>query len=299
MGKDSNIGWTDHTFNPWHGCTKVGTDCKNCYAEAQSHRYGHDVWGPNKPRKAVSDARWKEVLKWNAEAEDAGVMMRVFCGSMMDVFEDPVPVVDWQGEPMPMFSDDGPDADELGDATTHNLRKRLWKLIEATRWLDWLLLTKRPENINNMIPDRWRDDTPRNVMFGMSAGNQETFDERFPAFCEVKGRKFLSLEPLIGCIEYYPTDISQAVDWVIVGGESGHGARPFEVEWVRSIVAACQEVQVPVYVKQLGSKPYLDEERIRLLGRSKGENWYEWPSELDDLKVREFPAQSEPMGEPS
>src|SRR5258708_7584279 len=117
MGKNSHIEWTHHTFNPWWGCTKVSPACDNCYAEAWAKRVGNDVWGSKAPRRFFSDSHWKEPLKWQAQAAEEEERARVFCASMADVFE---------ARP------------EL-DAP----RARLWKLIESTPNLDWLLLTKR------------------------------------------------------------------------------------------------------------------------------------------------------------
>src|SRR5689334_16021242 len=134
MGAKTKIGWTHHTFNAWWGCHKVSPACKHCYAESFSKRTGHAVWGANAPRRFFGDAHWREPLKWNAAAEKAGERRRVFCGSMMDVFE-------WHDEP----------TNEQMNAA----RARLWELIESTPWLDWLLLTKRPENASSVLPDRW------------------------------------------------------------------------------------------------------------------------------------------------
>ncbi len=130
MGKTA-IEWTDYTFNSWWGCVKVSEGCKNCYAERFATRFGFDVWGPDKARRFFDDKYWAEPMRWNAEAEREGVRRRVFCGSMCDVFEA------------------GNDA-----WLTHN-RARLWDLIERTPALDWLLLTKRPENIEGMLPEVW------------------------------------------------------------------------------------------------------------------------------------------------
>ena len=88
MGKDTEIGWTDHSWNPWWGCTKVSPGCANCYAEKFSKRVGHRVWGDQAPRRFLGDKHWAQPLKWNAAAAKAGERHRVFCASMADVFED-------------------------------------------------------------------------------------------------------------------------------------------------------------------------------------------------------------------
>jgi protein gp37 len=237
MGKDSKIEWTHHTFNPWIGCVKVTPGCANCYAEAQNKRWGRDLWGASKPRMITSDAYWKQPITWNAEAEAAGERRRVFCASMSDVFED------------------------YGSTTTigdrmEETRVDLWRLIEKTPALDWLLLTKRPQNIMHMIPYEWRDQLPANVWVGTTCEDQKRADERIPYLLKVPAAvRFLSCEPLLG-----PVDLEQAyqprgrerIDWVIVGGESGHGARPMHPQWARSLRDQCEAFGVSFFFKQWG-----------------------------------------------
>src|SRR5712671_6808752 len=127
MAKNSSIEWTDHTFNPWWGCSKVSPGCNNCYAETWAKRVGEKIWGKDEPRRFFTDKHWDEPLKWNDEALSSGTRRRVFCASMADVFEQRTDLNPW--------------------------RARLWKLTEETPKLDWLLLTKRPENIAASV--RW------------------------------------------------------------------------------------------------------------------------------------------------
>src|SRR5271166_5607806 len=149
MGKNSKIEWTDHTFNPWWGCTKVSEACKNCYAEAWSKRVGQKVWGPTANRRFFGEKHWLEPVKWNADTQ-AGRRRRVFCASMADVFEDRRELDPW--------------------------RQKLWDLIEVTPRLDWLLLTKRPELVATLA--RWGDDWPPNVWLGTTVEDQESADFR-------------------------------------------------------------------------------------------------------------------------
>src|SRR5580704_1530647 len=116
MGQNSSIEWTDHTFNPWWGCTKVSPACQNCYAELWAKRMGHQVWGNHTPRRFFTNHHWNEPLIWNQDARNTKHRRRVFCASMADVFERKPELTSW--------------------------RERLWTLINATPWLDWLLLTK-------------------------------------------------------------------------------------------------------------------------------------------------------------
>lgn len=223
MGQKSAIEWTDHTFNPWWGCTKVSPGCVHCYAETLSSRYRYDVFGPRKPRRTFSETYWQEPLKWNRQASHLGTRMRVFCASMADVFED--------------------------NSSIEIERQKLWQLVEETPMLDWLLLTKRPENMQRFAP--WKDDWPTNVWAMTSVENEEQAHKRIPVLLEVPAIvRGLSVEPLIGPVDLTPW--LDNIQWVIVGGESGAGARPMQLEWVRSIRAQCQEANVPFFFKQWG-----------------------------------------------
>ena len=129
MGATTEIAWTDRTFNPWWGCARVSPGCEHCYAEAWAKRTGRQLWGPHAARRTFGEAHWREPLRWNAVAEKSGIRSRVFCASMADIFED-LRALDQE-------------------------RCRLWTLIDATPWLDWQVLTKRPEQIARLSPGRW------------------------------------------------------------------------------------------------------------------------------------------------
>lgn len=229
MAKNSAIGWTDHTFNPWHGCQKVDEECLNCYAESFSKRVGRDIWGPpaHTSRLFFGDEHWAEPITWDAEAAEAGERRRVFCASMADVFEDH-PDVEWP-------------------------RMRLLLLVEATRHLDWLLLTKRPENVmsvvRTMVPDAWCRAWPAHVWVGTSVGSQQSTEKRIPPLLAVPAPiRFLSCEPLIGPIDLSPW--LARIAWVILGGETGPRHRPMDLAWLEGIVEQCRAAGVPVFVKQ-------------------------------------------------
>jgi protein gp37 len=259
--QNSKIEWTDHTFNPWWGCIKVSPGCEHCYAETWAKRYGHDVWGSAKttPRRMISETYWKQPIKWNKAAENAGQRKRVFCASMADVFED-----------HPQLAEP---------------RARLLQLIHDTPWLDWLLLTKRPEGWSDrlhevgrqthhdgadMLASQWLDgDAPANVWMGTSVENQEQAERRIPYLLKVPASvRFLSCEPLLGAVDlepflqYPPFHESykmtfgdnewRGIDWVICGGESGPGARPMHPDWARSLRDQCVEADVPYFFKQWG-----------------------------------------------
>ena len=239
MGEQTAIEWTDHTFNPWWGCTKVSPGCANCYAESFDKRLGGNHWGPAAPRRTFGDKHWNEPLKWNAEAERAGRRARVFCASMADVF----------------------DADAPEGALA-----RLWALIRQTPSLDWQLLTKRPERIQQSLPLDWGSRGYANVWLGTSVEDQKRADERVPVLAQVPARvRFLSCEPLLGAVDLtripVPTGkewpgwadlLREHVQWVIAGGESGPHARPMRTSWVRSLRDQCAREGVAFLFKQWG-----------------------------------------------
>lgn len=227
MGAETKIEWAHHTFNPWWGCSKISLGCANCYAEALDKRTGGAHWGPKADRRRTGHDNWKLPLRWNRKAAAEGKRYRVFCASMADVFDDhPSILPEW--------------------------REDLWALIEATPHLDWLLLTKRPENIMGMIPDRWRERLPDHVAVGTSIVNQAEADTKIDLLKLVPARvRFLSMEPLLGPVVLKP-EWRALLEWVIVGGESGPGARPMHPDWVRSIRDQCAAAGVAFFFKQWG-----------------------------------------------
>lgn len=320
MGKDSSIQWTNHTFNPWTGCTKVSPGCSNCYAEDLRKRMGKDEWGVGKPRTRTSPGNWRKPLAWDRAAAKAGKRHRVFCASLADWLDPEVPI-EW-------------------------LADLLW-LIAATPNLDWLLLTKRPELWRDrmtaakaaarwsgsdspafVLASDWLDGrAPPSVWVGTTVEDQRRADERIPELLSIPARvRFLSCEPLIEAVLLTWPEIGEwpqerrthalpnpeewddwkywsakGVNWVIIGGESGPRARPFNLAWARSIVGQCKAAGVAVFVKQLGKRPVASEEHEHewhgLLdpphagqefrtADSHGGDPSEWPA---DLRVREFP----------
>jgi protein gp37 len=212
--KNSAIQWTKDTFNPWWGCSKLSPGCAHCYAEKDSKRYGFsDIWGAKAGRKFMAESTWANPLKWNRAAQATGERTRVFCASMADVFED------------------------REDLIPH--RERLFRLIDDTPSLDWLLLTKRPENIARLSPKLGQP----NVWLGVSAENQHYWNLRVPILMEIPAVvHFVSAEPLLAPITM--NELTLYPEWLIVGGESGPHARPMRAEWARSLrdqalVAGC------------------------------------------------------------
>ena len=264
MAENSKIEWTDHTFNPWTGCTAVSPACDHCYAEGWAKRSGHVQWGPHGERRRTTEANWRMPLNWNAEAEKTGKRARVFCASLADVFDNHKSIDD-------------------------SWRRDLFSLIRGTPHLDWLLLTKRPQNIPRFLHyyqtgnggDLWP-----NVWLGTTVENQAEADRRIPHLLAVPAKvRFLSCEPLLGPVDLTSMDINghQAarnlgligaycinaltgrnddmgrpcpdvprINWVICGGESGPGARPMHPDWARSLRDQCQAAGVAFHFKQWG-----------------------------------------------
>lgn len=261
MGIETAISWCDHTFNPWWGCVKVSPACAHCYAETFSKRVGQKVWGIDAPRRFFGPKHWAEPLKWNAAAVKAGVRRRVFCASMADVFED---------------------RDDLMDE-----RRRLFDLIDETRGLDWLLLTKRPENIARLMPKFWNGCDWPNVWLGTTAENQQYANERIPHLLKAQAVvRFVSVEPMLG-----PLDLERGgftllrpvkspsgtrwpgLNWIIAGGESGAHCRPSEPDWFRSLRDQCVDAGVAFHFKQWGGVHA--KANGRLLD---GREWLEFPT---------------------
>lgn len=221
MSELTGISWTDHTFNPWWGCTEVSPGCDHCYAKRDSIRYGFKVWGKGEPRRSFGEKHWAAPLKWNAKAAAAGVVDLVFCASMADVLD--------------------------ADAPDGQL-ERLWDLIRATPALLWLLLTKRPGRAF-VVPEDIR--AAANVLPGVSVENDE-YRWRVDEMARRFGRRvFVSAEPLVGAV--HPLDTwAELVAWMITGGESGPKARAVPIAWFRILRDWSLAHDIPFHFKQWG-----------------------------------------------
>lgn len=236
MAKDSAIGWTHHTFNPWWGCVKLSPACAHCYAETWARRVGMDLWGGDAARRFFGDSHWREPLRWNAHAARGRTRQRVFCASMADVFEPRKDLDPW--------------------------REKLWDLIKAMPHLDWLLLTKRRGHIKNVYP--WVLEQRENVWLGTTVENQRWANRRIERLASVQARvRFLSCEPFLSTIDLTPWLGEGLVNWVIAGGESGGAARPTHPNWIRSLRDQCEAYGVPFHFKQWGHwSPEANSERV-------------------------------------
>jgi protein gp37 len=237
MGAASKIEWTDSTFNPWVGCTKIArkggapSACDFCYAEAWAKRSGQVKWG-DYPRRRTSEANWRSPVQWNAAAADFqhkhGRRQRVFCASLADVFDN-------QADPV--------------------WRADLFALTRACHYLDWQLLTKRPQNIRKMLPPDWANGYP-NVWLGTTAEDGLAYRERATHLFKIPAVvHFISYEPAIGPLG--ALEIAGRIpDWVIIGGESGvryDKIRPTKPQWVREAISECKRVGAAPFLKQWGS----------------------------------------------
>lgn len=198
-------------------------------------RWGKVQWGPHGERKRTSEANWKLPLRWAKAAN--GKRPRVFCASLADVFDNQVPL-EWRGD--------------------------LFDLIAATPELNWLLLTKRPQNLTRMFPTGWWG----NVWLGTTCEDQERYLERWSILSGMRNVpvRFISYEPALGRLAIRAADCRP--DWIICGGESGHGARHMHPDWARYVRDDCQKFGVAFFMKQMTGKTAIP----------------------DDLLIREFPS---------
>lgn len=257
MAAETEISWCDSTWSAWYGCSKVSLACDHCYAENLNKRFhSGENWGPGAPRRPASDANWKVPVSWQRNHAkffaQHGRRRRVFLNNQADIFDNEV---------------------------DQSWREAVWDLIEATPDINWLLLTKRIGNAKKMLPARWAGHLPDNVWLGITVIDQEEADRDVPKLLECHAIVlYLSVEPMLGPIrlekwlwqccgntvggaEYYGQveevccgnpDVIDQLSWVIVGGESGHGARPMRANWVRGLRNECKAAGVAFHLKQHG-----------------------------------------------
>jgi protein gp37 len=323
MGEETKIEWCRHSWSPWRGCTKVSPGCANCYAETLSHRNPAVLgqWGKGKPR--VLAKNWNKPVRWDrareeeSRREDRLVPKPTVFPSLCDWLD---PEVD----PKHLF--------EFLKLILRKTPNLCWLLLTKRPELFRERLraaaaqcTVDPLDVTDLIY-AWLDHerVPLNVWIGTSIEDQIRADERIPHLLRIPAvGRFLSVEPLLGPVDLRHMDADAAghadlcqvnaltgrhtdmgrpcrdvakVDWVIIGGESGPGARPCNIEWIRSLVGQCKTAGVPPFVKQLGADPVAFREDARpwrgltsmkpFITHAKGGDPAEWP---EDLRVREFP----------
>lgn len=261
MAKNSKIEWTDHTANLWWGCEKITDGCDNCYAIDIAKHWGNDVWGDKKPRRIIKSV-WSQIQKFQKDAQKSNEIHRVFVGSMMDIFEKSKSLVDHNGTQLLENDEEFWNTGQLRD-------KFFNEVVPNSPNLMFLLLTKRPSNINKFIPETWKRDPPQNVMFGTSPIDQETARGLTVQLSKVKGKRFLSIEPQLKEINLMAKVknnnelvLLDLVDWVINGGESGHRKRPFNCQWARLIRDDCKKKGVPFFFKQIDKKQTIPDDLL-------------------------------------
>jgi protein gp37 len=251
MATNSKIEWCSHTINLWMGCSKVNELCDLCYACDMAKRTGNNIWGDKNPRRMVISTL-KALEKYQKDAQKAGEIHRVFVGSMMDIFEKPKEMINHKKRLLVEGQDEF--------WNTGQLRDRFFEIVPNYPNLMFLLLSKRASNINKYIPESWKANPPKNVMFGVSVGNQKTANDWIPLLNKVNGQKFLSIEPQLDeidlTVKMKDSDLRliDVPNWIINGGESGHHRRPFNTDWGRVLRDQCQKNGVPFFFKQVDKK---------------------------------------------
>jgi protein gp37 len=230
MGAESKIEWTDATWNPVTGCTRVSKGCRNCYMARTVPRQGLDPW-----KVVLHPDRLEQPLKWRRPR-------RIFVNSLSDLFHEDVPI---------------------------KFISRVWLTMQLAPQHTFQILTKRPGRMLAYMREfgHYEGKPLPNVWLGVSAENQETADERIPLLLQTPAAvRFVSAEPLLGPVSFRwaqwepfsrdrvtnHLDGLRRLDWIIVGGESGPGARPMHPYWARSIRDQCQAAGVPFFFKQWG-----------------------------------------------
>jgi len=282
----SNIQWTDRTWNPVRGCSLVSPGCTNCYAMKQAHRFS----GAGKPFEGLTRMTehgpvWTGKVRIVPEALNEPLRWRkpqkVFVNSMSDLFHEDVPT-DFVDQVFAI----------MALAKEHTFQILTKRPAEMRRYLE----SKDPCCLASAAPEKYPcsasyiEDRPwplPNVWLGVSVENQATADDRIPILLQTPAAvRFLSCEPLLERIDLP----MRGIGWVIVGGESGPGARPCNVEWIRDLVRQCRAAVVPPFVKQLGAKPLYDDRRDEVPlcwpRDRKGGDPTEWP---EDFRIREYP----------
>lgn len=345
MGRETSIEWTEATWNPVRGCSRVSRGCEHCYAESVARRFS----GPGQPYEGLVrlDRDGKAKAQWNGTVrlvyEHLGDPIRwtkprrIFVNSMSDLFHEAL-----------AFEHVAAIFGVMASSPKHVfqiLTKRPARAREFFAWLD-----RREEQGRAMFPDDapswrigqllarelsrfglsgarpgtdatgWEDFDPRrqpwplpNVWIGVSVEDQQSADERIPDLLACPAAvRWVSYEPALGPIDFRRWTLAEhgrhhigaapGLSWIVVGGESGPGARPFDLSWARSTIAQCRASGIACFVKQLGADPHVyvppsgapddggDFVPIGLADR-KGGDMGEWP---EDLRVREMPAGRTP-----
>lgn len=315
----TSIQWTDVTWNPVRGCSRVSPGCEHCYAETMAARFSdHGMWGHGFAERTEHGGRWTRLVEPVPTKLEEPLRLRkphrIFVNSTSDLFHESVPneyIASVFGVmaacPQHVFQILTKRAERMAlwfawvgrGAEPFSLHSRGWRICAVNRSAAIRSGVQWPSSRQGVLVESW--PLP-NVWIGVSVEDQRRADERIPHLLGVPAAvRFLSIEPLLEAVDL-GAFLGAGISWVIVGGESGHGARPFDVAWARSIIAQCREAKVACFVKQLGAQPVTstpehprdaplvvdhdgDYGRFDLRDR-KGGDPSEWPK---DLRVREMP----------
>lgn len=254
MAQNSKIEWCDHTVNLWWGCSKVHIGRTNCYAQYLCDvRYKNDLWNEKNRFRLRIKSAFTDLDKYQKKAKKENKRIKIFVGSMMDIFDDNKYLVN----PTEEFQN------------TNDLRTSLFNKIDAGDYnnLIFLFLTKRPENIAFYVPNGWIIKAPNNVWFGTSISDQRTANIYRNRLVNYRPNNlFLSIEPQVG--EILSLDLTY-IKWVIQGGESGQNNREFQIQWAYDIMNACKHQKTAYFFKQIDKKQPIP----------------------NDLLIREFPIE--------
>lgn len=244
MADRTRIAWCDATINFWWGCQEVSPGCDHCYAKTLAAKLKGMTWGPGSPRVRIAGARGL-AFRLDARARRTGKRLRVFTNSMSDFFDNHDHVGPWRDE--------------------------AWTIIRECTAIDWLILTKRPQNIARFLPLDWGEDGWAHVWLGVSAENQEEADRRERVLRSIPNAlPWVSAEPLLAPIVLRG---GWCFRWVVIGGESGAERRDCGVEPIVSLARQSRAAHLATFVKQ-DSARYPDQQ-----GRIPDE-WFirEWPA---------------------
>lgn len=261
--RGGGISWTEETWNPLRGCSRISEGCRNCYAEAVAARFsGKDQPYEGLAKSTKDGGRWtgkvvlvedklEQPLRWKRAR-------RLFVNSMSDLFHE-----------------------TLSDLTISRIFDVMLKAPHHT----YQTLTKRADRMHEYLSTSKHLPTlPKNIWLGISVENQKAAEERIPFLLKSPAiTRWLSIEPMLGPIVLKPEWL-MGVDWVVVGGESGPDSRPFDINWARAIIAQCKMAGVAVFFKQYGSAAM--EAGVPLEYKGKGSEPEDWPK---DLQIRNYP----------
>lgn len=214
MGQNSSIEWTESTWNPVTGCSKISAGCKNCYAERLALRL--QAMGNVRYRNGFDITLHEDLIELPKRWRDPRV---IFVNSMSDLFQEEVP---------------------------SEFIQRVFATMNSCPQHTFQILTKRSERLRKLANEI---DWPHNVWMGVSIEDARVLHRVRDLRAVPAAIRFLSCEPLIGPLDDLPLE---GIQWVIVGGESGPGARPMRIEWIRSIFRQCRKAKVPFFFKQWG-----------------------------------------------